>query len=71
MSQLAFTTIERAPTAGEADILMAALRAAGLHPLELAMSDHFSVAGVDISYPITVPSEEAEAAREVLDLDQK
>ncbi len=45
---------------------MAALRAAGLHPVDLAMSDHFSVAGVDISFPITLPTEEVETAREVL-----
>lgn len=47
---------------------MAALRAAGLHPLELAMSGHFTVAGVETSFPITVPTEELTAAREILDL---
>jgi hypothetical protein len=46
---------------------MAALRAAGLHPLDLMTSDHFSIAGVDISYPITVPTEELTEAREILD----
>lgn len=46
---------------------MAALRAAGLHPLELATSDHFSIAGVAISYPITVPTEEMTEAKEILD----
>ncbi len=67
MNSPAFTTVRTTRTAAEADVLMAALRAAGLHPLELATSDHFSIAGVDISYPITVPTEELTEAREILD----
>jgi hypothetical protein len=42
------------------------LRAAGLHPIELSTSSHFSIAGVEISFPIQVPTAEAESAREIL-----
>jgi hypothetical protein len=46
-------------------MMLAALGAAGLHPLELSTSSHFSVAGVDVSFPIDVPVSEAEDAREM------
>lgn len=68
MTSPAFTTVRTTRTAAEADVLMAALRAAGLHPLELTMSDHFTLAGVDTSFPITVPTEESISAREILEL---
>ena len=43
------------------------LRAAGLHPLDIAMSAHISVAGAEIGYPIRVPSSEAVEARTLLE----
>jgi hypothetical protein len=61
-----FTTVQTTRTAAEADVLMSSLRAAGLHPRELAMSDHFTLAGLETSFPIIVPTEEAAAARELL-----
>ncbi|MEO5802841.1 MAG: hypothetical protein ABIR24_04875 [Verrucomicrobiota bacterium] len=67
MSTPTFTTVRTTRTAAEADVLMAALRAAGLHPLELAMSDSFALAGVETSFPLTVPTEELTEARELLD----
>jgi hypothetical protein len=66
MHSSSFTTIRTARTAVEADMMLAALRAAGMHPLELSTSSHFSVAGADVSFPIDVPVSEAEAAREIL-----
>lgn len=66
MNSTTFKTVKTARTAIEADLMISALRAAGLHPVELSMSSHFSVAGVDISYPIQVPVAEVEPARELL-----
>jgi hypothetical protein len=37
-----------------------------MHPLEFSTLSHFSVAGVDVSFPIDVPVSEAEIAREIL-----
>ena len=62
-----YTTIKTAQTAMEADMILSALRAAGLHPVELSLSPHFSLVGMNISFPIEVPTSETEAAREILD----
>ncbi|MCU0785726.1 MAG: hypothetical protein MUF81_17120 [Verrucomicrobia bacterium] len=59
-------TIGTTRTAAEADMKMSALRAAGFHPLDLPMFENFSLAGVEISYPIRISSSEAGAARELL-----
>lgn len=61
-----FTTIATAPTAIDAELILSMLRAEGLHPLDLAMSAHVSIAGADLAYPIRVPAAEAVAARECL-----
>ena len=47
-------------------MILSALRAAGVHPLDLSLSPHFSVAGTEISYAIEIPTDEAVAAREIL-----
>ena len=63
----AFTTIRTVRTAAEADLILSALRAAGLHPVEFSLSPHFSLAGTDVSFPIEVPTSEAEAARKIVE----
>lgn len=40
----------------EAELLISLLRQAGLHPLELGTSSHYSLAGVDIDYSVRVPT---------------
>ena len=59
-------TLKTVRTAGEADLVISLLRSAEFHPIDISMSSHFSVAGVDVSYPIEVPVTEASAAREFL-----
>jgi hypothetical protein len=61
-----FSVLRTARTAIEGDLLISALRSGGFHPNDLNTSSHFSIAGVDISYPIHVPSEELPAAKEFL-----
>jgi hypothetical protein len=67
MSNSAFTTVRTARTASEADLMISVLRGAGLHPVELSLSPHFSLAGAEVSFPIQVPSEEYAAAKAILD----
>lgn len=67
MDNPSFTTVRTAKTAIEADLLNGMLSGAGLHPVELSMSSHFSVAGVDISFAVQVPTTEAAAAKDLLD----
>jgi len=67
MSNSAFTTVRRARTASEADLMISVLRSAGLHPVELSLSPHFGLAGAEVDFPIQVPSEEHAAAKEILD----
>ncbi len=67
MSSSTFTTVRTVRTPIEGDMILSALRAAGLHPIDLSMSPHFSVAGTEISYAIEVPTEEAVAARDILE----
>ena len=66
-SPSAFITIGTTRTAAEADMKMSALRAAGFHPLELPMSENFSLVGTAVSYPIRFSTAEASATRELLD----
>ena len=47
-------------------MLIAVLQSAGLHPLELETSSHFSLAGADVSYRIEVPTSEVSEAQEFL-----
>jgi hypothetical protein len=66
MNPPAFSVVHTTSTAMEAEMLMTVLRGGGLHPLDLNMSAHFSLAGAEISFPIQVPTEEADAAKELL-----
>ena len=66
MKTQAFATVRTARTPIEAGLLMSILESAGLHPLELNTSGHYSVAGADIDYSVRVPTMEATEAREIL-----
>lgn len=66
MNSQTFTTVRTTQTSMEAGLLIGILENAGLHPVGLDYASHFSVAGVDIEYPIRVPTAEAAEAREVL-----
>jgi hypothetical protein len=57
-----FHTIYRARTQSEADVVIALLRASGLHPIDLDTSSHFSHTGLDITYHVDVPEHESETA---------
>ena len=47
-------------------MMIAALQAAGMHPVELDRSSHFTLASADVSFHVEVPTEEAEEARNFL-----
>ena len=66
MNTQAFTTVRTTRTPIEAGLVISILESAGLHPLELSISGHCSVAGADIDYSVRVPTAEAAKAREVL-----
>ena len=66
MNTPAFTVVRTTRTLIEADLLIATLRNAGLHPVDLDISSHFSLAGSDVSYHIKVPTPEASGAKECL-----
>lgn len=67
MDTPAFTVVKTARTAIEADMLIGVLRSAGLHPLDLDTTSHFSIAGADVSFHIEVPTSEVGAAKALLD----
>ena len=64
MNTPAFSLVRTVRTAVEADMLITFMRNAGLHPLDLNTSSHFSLAGADVEFRIEVPTEELNAARE-------
>ena len=66
MNTPAFTVVRTAQSAAEAEMMIAALRAAGFHPVDLDRSSHFTLAGADVSFHVEVPTEEAEEARDFL-----
>ena len=61
-----FSVLRTARTAIEADLLISALRAEGFHPNDISTASHFSIAGVEVSYHIEVPTAELPAAKEFL-----
>jgi len=61
-----FSVLRTTQTTSEADLLIAAMRIAGLHPLDLDTTSHYSFAGLNISYPVEIPTEELDVAREFL-----
>jgi hypothetical protein len=66
MNTSAFSIVRSARTEVEANMLIAFMRSAGLHPLDLNTSSNFSLAGADIEFEIVVPTEELNEARELL-----
>ena len=66
MNTPAFTVVRTTRTLIEADLLIATLRNAGLHPVDLDTFSHFSLAGTDVAYHIKVPTAEASGARQCL-----
>ena len=66
MNTPAFSVVQTVRTAEQADMLITFLRNEGLHPVDINTSAHFSLAGAEIDFPIKVPTEELESARELL-----
>jgi hypothetical protein len=62
----AFSTVRSTRTAIEADLLIAAMRCEGLHPLDLLTAEHFSFGGFEGGYRIQIPTSELPAAQEFL-----
>jgi len=62
----AFSVVQTARTAIDADLRIAALRSAGFHPLELNTAASLSAYGAEQFYHIEVPTDEVNAARELL-----
>ena len=58
--------LRQTPTQIEADLLISRLRAAGLHPSDLRIWPHVTLAGANLFYDVEVPAEEAEAANQVI-----
>jgi hypothetical protein len=67
MRKSAFTTVTTARSTSDAETLLALLRRGGLHPVDLSLSAPLPLAGVERSFPIDVPGEEADAARNLLE----
>src|SRR5688572_31067284 len=59
MNSPAFSVVRTTQSVAEADLMISALQRAGLHPVELSLASHVSHYGVDFSFPIQVPTEEA------------
>lgn len=66
MRKSMFTRIYATRVWNEADELMGRLRHAGLHPAELSLTTPLAPPGANTTYPIEVPVEEADEAREVV-----
>jgi hypothetical protein len=66
MNTPAFSIVRTDQTAIEADMLIAFMRSAGLHPLDLNMWSHYSLGGADVSFYIKVPTGELSEAQDLL-----
>jgi hypothetical protein len=66
MRKTAFTTVDTVCSSGEAEQLMGLLRSAGLHPADLAVTTPLAPPGAATHFPIQVPTEETELAKDVL-----
>ena len=67
MNNSSFAVVRTTRTAVEADMMIAALRATGLHPLELNTWAHCTLIGGDQSYYIEVPKSELSEATALLE----
>jgi hypothetical protein len=61
-----FQRLRQTRTQIEADLLISRLRAAGLHPSELRIWPHVTLAGADLFYNVEVPGEEVDSARQII-----
>lgn len=68
MRRAAFNTVCRTRTSVEAERLIGLLRNAALHPVDLPLTAPLALADSHPTFPVQVPSEEEEAARQVLQL---
>jgi hypothetical protein len=68
MRRTAFHTVCSTRTSVEAERLIGLLRQAGLHPVDLPLTAPLALKDAHPTFPVQVPSEEAEAARQVLQL---
>src|SRR5690242_12664537 len=59
-------TLQQTRTPIEADLLISRLRAAGLHPSDLRIWPHVTLAGADLFYRVDVPADEAERADQII-----
>ncbi|HWD92995.1 MAG TPA: hypothetical protein VG938_11690 [Verrucomicrobiae bacterium] len=66
MRKTAFTTVDTVRNSNEAEHLIVLLRSAGLHPADLAMTTPLAMPGTVTRFPIQVPGEETELAKNVL-----
>ncbi len=60
------TTLQQTRTQIEADLLISRLRAAGLHPSDLRIWPHVTLAGADLFYRVEVPADEVEPATQII-----
>ena len=65
MRTTTFSTVDTAQTAIDAEKIISLLRNAGLHPADLAQVAPFPLPGTTPSFPIQVPYDEVQTAREV------
>jgi len=61
-----FTRISVRQTCRAAEAAIARLRQAGLHPVDLSLSMPLTAPGAEPTYPIEVPVEEADLARQII-----
>jgi hypothetical protein len=67
MRKEAFNTICVVRTVSEGEEILAVLREAGLHPADLSLATLLPIEGGEESFPIQVPTEETDAARDLLE----
>jgi hypothetical protein len=63
-----YMTLTVVHSSHEADVVIGRLRHNGLHPTDLALTAPLAMPGTEAEYPIEVPIEEADLAKEVLDI---
>ncbi len=61
-----FESLRQTRTQGEADLLISRLRAAGLHPADLRVWPHVTLAGGDLFFSVDVPGEETDVANQII-----
>jgi hypothetical protein len=67
MNKATLVTVCTVRNWNQADQMIGWLRGAGLHAMNLPLPPRLSTAGPEAAFPIQVPVEEADAAKELLD----